>query len=97
MLASSIISVLYFNTEMSPVKPALGIRVKIFYTTAMAKRARKRRVGRPPKKVGKMDSHVHLKLTNDRKKQWQNAAERQLPPMDLSEWIRRVCDAAADE
>jgi hypothetical protein len=62
----------------------------------MAKKKSKR-VGRPPKASGKMDEHVHLKVTAEQKTFWQTVAQSKSPPVDLSQWIRWVCDAAADE
>ena len=61
----------------------------------MKKQVAKKRIGRPPKKSGKLDLRFNLALDRRRKSRYQSCAVDL--GVDLSEWIRRACDAAADE
>lgn len=55
--------------------------------------AKKRGRGRPKKKTGHMTEQIHISVTGEKKAEYADAAESQ--GVTLSEWIRRVLDAAA--
>lgn len=60
----------------------------------MSKKAKKTRMGRPVKKVGRLEIRFNIALDKKRRQRYQECAEN--AGVDLSEWIRRVCDSAAD-
>ena len=60
------------------------------------KQAKKRPRGRPPKPASeKKDLKFQIGLDQRRKQRYRKSAKK--IGVDLSEWIRRVCDVAADE
>lgn len=58
------------------------------------KKTAKKKMGRPFKAKSKMTVRINLVVNPERDARYREAAERL--GADLSEWIRRACDAAAD-
>lgn len=63
------------------------------YTLEMPKKRTKR--GRPPKETGRKSAVILVRCTPETKERYQGIAVAK--GLDLAEWIRRVCDAAADQ
>jgi hypothetical protein len=60
--------------------------------TATIRHMSKKKPGRPKKTANRMEAMVQVKTTPAQKQEWQDHATRM--GMDLSEWIRKVCDDA---
>lgn len=56
-------------------------------------REAKRGRGRPPKGEVPMDRRLELRLSDESAVAWETAARAK--GLDLSEWVRSVCDRAA--
>ena len=62
----------------------------------MAKKPIKKRLGRPPKpEASRLDVRLVVLVTEEADSRYHAAA--QAAGLDLSEWIRRACDAACAE
>lgn len=53
-----------------------------------------KKIGRPPKEIKEHTPPMQIRVAHERRIPWQRAAD--LAGIDLSEWIRRVCDKAAN-
>lgn len=73
----------------------LLLRFSIFngYTYSMAKKSTKR--GRPRKAGGHKTAVILVRCSPETKERYQDVAYAK--GLDLAEWIRRVCDAAAEQ
>ena len=60
----------------------------------MVKKRSGKRIGRPPKKAAKLDVRVQFLVEQERDERYRQAADA--TELYFSEWLRRVCDAAAD-